>query len=228
MRKRRHNDADLYDENYFVSRTMNDVKRLESFRREGRYISQYSSNSGAILDIGCSTGEFLTTIGWKGMKYGIEISELARGAAIETGIVFDECVVDQRDSFDVVIFRGTIQLLPNPFEYMQIAYDVLKPGGIVVFLATPNANSIVYKMFNTLPALDPRRDYWTPSDITLQSNLRKIGFQVVDVSYPYVDSPYANPVIDHLHFLKLLLLRGNPRFAFWRNMMNVVGRKPSE
>lgn len=217
-----------YDHSYFAERSQNDTKRLRSFEQEKSYLSRFAENNGTILDIGCSTGEFLSSISWQGVKYGLEISEYAKSIALESGIHFDDDVFEKRDTFDIVVYRGTIQHLPSPFEYLQSTFSILRPGGIVVFLATPNSNSVVYKMCNTLPALDPNLNYWIPSDITLKSNLENIGFRVIDTSYPYIGSPYANPFMDHFRFLMLMLGRRQPKFAFWRNMMNVVARKPNE
>ena len=216
----------LYTEDYFTNRSLNDVRRIRSFRQESEYVAQYCDKNGVILDIGCSTGEFLSAIEWTGTKYGLEISDYARDIAIKSGIMFDDGILDKCDVLDVVVFRGTIQHLPDPFRYIQRAYTALRPGGIIVFLATPNANSVVFKVSNTLPALDARLNYWIPSDVTLRDNLENTGFQVLNMSFPYVSSPYSKPLMDHLQFLLMLSVRCRPDFAFWRNMMNVIARKP--
>jgi hypothetical protein len=43
--------------------------------------------------------------------------------------------------------------------------------------------------------------------------------------FPYLQSPYAKPVTDHLKIIKSALLRCPPKFTFWHNMMNVVAYK---
>jgi SAM-dependent methyltransferase len=221
-------DSELYKADYFGGRNKNDSRRLYSYEQERLYLTKFMGNDGVVLDVGCSTGEFLSTIMWSGPRYGVEISEFAKSIAQTNGIVFDDSLFDQRSVVDVVVFRGTIQHLPNPFAYIRLAFDILKPGGYIVFLATPNANSVVYKVCNSLPALDSRLNYWIPSDITLSNNLVNVGFQVIDIDFPYIGSPYCNFVIDHLKFLLLLINKRQPSFAFWGNMMNVIARKPLE
>jgi len=217
--------AHLYKDDYFTGRQKNDDRRLTSFQQEKAFMSRHMPLSGAVCDVGCSTGEFLETIQWAGPRFGMEVNPSAVEVARTSGFSFDKSILTEENFFDAVIFRGTIQHVPDPFLYIGAAYKSLKKGGVAVFLATPNANSVVYKLFNTLPALDPVLNFYVPSDVTLSDVLRNYEFSVVDIEYPYVNSPYASPVADHLNFLKALVTRKKPRFAFWRNMMNVIARK---
>lgn len=217
--------SNLYDGSYFTNRLNNDLKRVKSFEHEKTFLKKYMSLDGRVCDVGCSTGEFLNTIGWNGYRYGMEISKQAKELAIQKGIAFDKDILTEKDYFDTVIFRGTIQHLPDPFLYIQKAYMSLKKGGHIVFLATPNANSIVYKLWNTLPALNPRYNFYIPSDVTLKDVLESYDFCVLETDKPYLTSPYARPFFDHLKFLSCLVSRKKPTFAFWGNMMNLIAKK---
>ncbi len=215
---------ELYPDAYFDTRHQNDPKRVRSIQQEKAFINRHVQ-SGRVCDIGCSTGEFLETMAWPGERYGMEISALARSVAEGRGIRFDRSILNEKNFFDLVIFRGTIQHVPFPFLYLHLAYEALRPGGCVVFLATPNANSIYYKLFNTLPMLDAPTNFYIPSDVTLSNSLRNIGFRVVEVEYPYLESPYSAPVSDHLKFIAKCLFRTKVEFAFWKNSMNLIARK---
>src|SRR4029453_4101130 len=144
---------DLYDEDYFETRLSNDPKRLAQFRWEGKLIRRYVA-SGRAMDVGCSTGEFLRAIDRQGERYGMEISDYARVLAAENGVRFDRDIFSESDFFDLVIFRGTIQHLDEPFLFLKRAFAALRPGGPVVFLATPNTNSPFYRLKKTLPFID--------------------------------------------------------------------------
>lgn len=218
--------AHLYRDDYFSARQRNDEKRLKSFLQEKEFMLRYMPLAGAVCDVGCSTGEFLDTVEWSGPRFGMEVNPAAIEVAKQSGFKFDKSILTEENFFDAVIFRGTIQHVPDPFLYIGAAHKALKRGGAVVFLATPNANSIVYKLFNTLPALDPALNFYVPSDVTLSDVLHNYDFTVLDIEYPYLGSPYARPLADHLNFFKTLATRTKPRFAFWRNMMNVIARKP--
>lgn len=220
------NYTHLYKEDYFEDRDLNDPLRTAMFCLDGRFVRRHAADNGIICDVGCSTGEFLNAIGWKGERYGMEVSETARERAKQGGIKFNKSILDQKSFFDCVMFRGVIQHLPYPFWYMECAYEALKSGGAIIFLATPNTRSIYYRLFGTLPALDPPRNFYIPSDRDLANALSNIGFRVKEVEYPYLETPYARPVTDHLKFVANLLGRRRRDFAFWRNMMNVAGIKP--
>lgn len=226
MADRELNPAGLYDDEYFAKRQLNDPKRLRSFDHEKALLQRYVDSTGVVCDVGCSTGEFLEYINWQGPRYGMEVNECARAVAQRHRVGFEKSILTEERFFDAVIFRGTIQHLPQPFLYIERAFTALKPGGVAAFLATPNANCLVYKLFNDLPALDPRYNFYVPSDLTLAANLRNVGFQVVALEYPYLASPYASPVYDHLRLLVRLVSRRKLRFAFWRNMMNLIAIKP--
>lgn len=216
--------CERYDDSYFQKRHGNDPKRLQSFQQEKVFINRFISE-GSVCDVGCSTGEFLNAIDWKGERYGMEINVLAAQEARSHGIRFDKNILNQREFFDMVVYRGTIQHLPTPFSYIERSFHALKKGGYIVFLATPNANSIYYKLFNTLPLLAPSLNFFIPSDIVLSNALKNFGFETCAVEYPYRMSPYADLWSDHFKFIKKLLLRTDDRFAFWRSSMNLIARK---
>jgi len=221
--------AEKYGAEFFRTRQGNDALRLEAFAQEKRLLQRHLApevfRDGRVLDIGCSTGEFLAAIGWPMHNaWGMEISEFARSEARRLGVCFDKDVFSDRDFFDLVVLRGTIQYLPSPFEYLYAAHRSLKPGGHL-FLTAPNTNSPYYRLFKTLPFLEEDLHFWIPSDTSLKMVLRNCGFRTVDITYPYLGSPYARPVRDHLQFLAKALFHTRQRFPFWRNIMYVVAQK---
>ena len=116
-------DPSRYDAAYFRGRLKNDPKRLRSFRIEKEFLREHMDADtflkGRVLDVGCSTGEFLESIGWDlGQAWGMEISDFARQKAQAAGISFDKDIFSEQDFFDLVVLRGTIQYLPSPFEYL--------------------------------------------------------------------------------------------------------------
>lgn len=217
-----------YPDEYFANRTSNDPARLAAFRSERALLERYSDLTGAICDIGCSTGEFLEAIYWQGPRYGTEINRFAIEQAARRGVSFERDVHNSVDFFDVVVFRGTLQHLRDPFATIEAAYRSLKPGGLVAFLMTPNANSLYYKIHNTLPALDAPRNYFIPSDTVLSNVLVNCGFEVLCIEYPYFGTSYARPATDFLRFAWSCVTRVPQRHAFPRSMMDVIARRPPE
>jgi SAM-dependent methyltransferase len=214
----------LYDDSYFDDRKGFDKKRQLSFKLEKVFINKYI-NKGKILDIGCSTGEFIDSLCWDGDTFGTDISEFAIKEAKKKGISFKYNQTNTVEFFDLVVLRGVIQHLDTPFLTLNQIYDCLKPGGYIIFLATPNTNSIYYKIWKTLPALDSPRNFYIPSDIDLINVLTNIGFEFKDIRYPYLEGPYSNVLLDHFKFL-LKFFGFKVSFAFWHNMMELIFRKP--
>lgn len=226
-------DYDRFGSDYFKQRAGNDALRQRSFAQERDYLARHLGqdifSTGVLLDVGCSTGEFIDAMKWNiSLAYGMDISDYARQIAADKGIRFDRDLLNTEEFFDVVLFRGTIQYIPEPFHYLRRAYYALKPGGCVVFLATPNANSPYYRQFGTLPFLEERLNYLIPCDTSLAMNLRNAGFTDVRIDYPYIRTPYARPFSDHLKFLRKYIFRTADRFAFWKSMMYLIAFKGKE
>ena len=221
------NEKKFYTSEYFKNRDLNDSKRLKSFVQEINFVRKYIK-SGSIIDVGCSTGEFLTFIRWHGEKFGMEIAVEAAEKAEKNGINFDRDIFNSENYFDVVVFRGTIQHIDEPFKYIKAAHKALKKGGHMFFLATPNADGIYYRLFKTLPFLQPEINYYIPSETTLVNTCKNFNFTFLEAEKPYWSSPYRSFFKDTSFFiLRLFGLLKNlrTRFSFWGNMMNLAFKK---
>lgn len=226
IRPAEHSDADRYPPEYFKHRDGVDERRLLSFGQEFRWMQSHGvDHNGVVCDVGCSTGEFLAAVNWRGPRYGMEVSEFAKAKARERDIKFRQNILNQTAFFDVVIFRGTIQHVDEPFRYLRAAFRALKPGGYCAFLQTPNAGSIVYRLFQDLPALEPARNWWIPSERTLSNACVNAGFTHVATRMEYWGSPYASPLHDHLKFLAQFFTKQRPKFAFHGSMFDTLWRK---
>lgn len=218
----------LYGERYFHAR-QGDLKREAWYLVERDRIERRRPGGGTILDVGCGVGRFLELFdNARWFKHGVDVSEIAAAEARRRGIMvkdYDHGYDYPEGTFDVIVFRGTIQHLDTPFYTIKRCVALLKSGGLMAFLSTPNANSLCYRLFGTLPFLDPRMNFYIPSDTTLPNALVNFGLRILEVRHPYLETPYARPLIDHAKFL--LRCVGAPvKFAFWGNMMEVYAEKP--
>jgi hypothetical protein len=111
-------------------------------------------------------------------------------------------------------------------ELYRNFYKALKPGGYIIFLATPNINSWTYKIFNDLPALNSKLNYFIPSDISLSNILKNHNFEILKIDFPYLYSPYSSILSDYFAFLKKVIFRSSKQpKAFPKNMMNLIAKK---
>ena len=220
----------LYDACYFRE-YLPDSGSAAYWRRQAMYRQEYQRimryvQSGSVLDVGCGCGDFLelfTPTRWE--RFGIEVAPVAL-EVLETRGVQTDLTGKPDESFDLVIFRGTIQHLDEPIVTIKRCIRWLHAGGYMVFLATPNIGSLCYRLFQELPAIDPPRNFMQVSDRILRGILENLGMDVLRFEFPYWGTPYARPVRDASSFVRRLLgVRCD--FAFWGNMLECYARKPS-
>ena len=160
----------------------------------------------------------------------MDIAKVAIKEARSKGIKindFPKAYEYPKEYFDVIVFRGSLQLIPTPFSIIEICIKLLKPGGYIIFLSTPNSNSPYYRRFKTLPFLTPHLNFLIPSDVMMKNALINFGLKVVNIYYPYYGGPYANFVKDHIFYI-LSFLGIKKRFAFWKSSMEIYAQKPFE
>jgi len=161
------------------------------------------------------------------MLYGMEINTKAKNIASQF-ISFDKDVFTEEIFFDLIIFRGTIQHVDIPFQMIKSSFRALKPGGYIVFLATPNTDSVLYRIKGDLPFLDWPINFYIPGKKQLLNALINYGYSIEDVEFPYWNTPYRNFFKDHFYFLLNVISRRFYKHPFWGSSMNIAARKPMQ
>ena len=215
-----------YHNNYFKFRTENDYKRLLQFKLDKKFIEKYI-NKGKICDVGCSTGEFIKQLDWetKDQVYGMETNNFAKKIAKKNKIKFNNNIFNKKNYFDLIIFRGTIHHIDEPFKFLKQSFYSLKKGKFICILSTPNINSLYFFINKKLPNLDEKLSFYYPSDLSLERSLKNIGFKVIETQYPYITTPYCNLILDHIKFIINLTKIHYLPHAFWHNSINIIAKK---
>jgi SAM-dependent methyltransferase len=157
-------------------------------RRRCDDINRVISTPGKVLDVGCSTGNFLYLLQKRGWHcYGVEINpqiaEYARqrfGLPIHTGDFASAQFPE--GNFDLVTLWDVLEHIYQPVETIRAIRRVLKPGGWLIF-RVPNPECWEARFF---------KYYWagwdTPRHLqliprhTLFPLLNASGFEVVKVT----------------------------------------------
>ncbi|MGA9544734.1 MAG: class I SAM-dependent methyltransferase [Candidatus Sulfotelmatobacter sp.] len=122
-------------------------------RGRAEVVERYKS-SGALLDLGCSSGAFLESLqsgNWQ--LFGIEVSaETARRAEETTGArVFVGDILEAPfppESFDVITCFDVLEHVHEPKSVLEKVHRWLKPGGIF-YTQLPNINSGEARLFKS-------------------------------------------------------------------------------
>jgi 2-polyprenyl-3-methyl-5-hydroxy-6-metoxy-1,4-benzoquinol methylase len=139
--------------------------------------------AGAILDLGCSSGSFLTSLkGESWERHGIEIAaDCAKIAQARSGAqVFVGDVLDAPfppGSFDVITCFDVLEHLYEPRLVMAKVREWLKPGGVFYFLV-PNVDSSEARVFESYWAgLELPRHLFHYSPSSLRYLAKSVGLK---------------------------------------------------
>jgi SAM-dependent methyltransferase len=143
--------------------------------------------SGALLDMGCSSGAFLESVkGEPWSLYGIEMSaegaqtaEARSGAQVFVGDILDAPF--PRESFDVITCFDVLEHLYQPSEVMARVGEWLKPGGIF-YVLVPNVDSAEARVFQSYwHGLEMPRHLFHYSPASLKFLAESAGLQQVSL-----------------------------------------------
>ncbi|QGQ94675.1 class I SAM-dependent methyltransferase [Paenibacillus psychroresistens] len=221
------NQKELLDGNYdfstYIDPTSNKYKwRVQTYNQEYSRLKKFLPSKGRLMDIGCGLGTFSELFGDDWEKYGIELSDYAKSVATQKGINFDIKACEE-GSFDLIVFRGSLHYM-EPLEILSYSNKMLKPGGIIAFLAAPNTSSIYYKLFNDLPMLEKDIKHFLISDKELRKILEEMNMVMLEINKPYLNTPYARPIRDFGCFI-INLFGARLKFPFYGNMFELFARK---
>jgi SAM-dependent methyltransferase len=164
---------------YLIGKTRNKVAKA---------LSRKISLNGSILDIGCSTGELLSTIQTFGrfQLFGVEYNENAARIARQKGIDVWQGeyanIVIPNSSMDLVLMQHVLEHVYDPYSTLQKTFNILKPNGLVLG-ELPNFDSWDAKIFGRYwgGGHAPRHIFhFTPQ--ALHQVLEKCGFINIRIS----------------------------------------------
>lgn len=221
-----------FDEEYFRP-YWQDEKRISSYRKEIEWINKRVSGVGQVLDFGCGLGLFSKELMSHGYKvYSCDVSSYAveicrKEVNPDTFVVPSNFLQDFGPGvFDMIVIRGVFQHLTSPTETLMELKESLRIGGYLVILATPNVESVLFRVTGALPTLSWDVVRNLPSLSSIKHALEYSGFAVLDTQKPYFFSGYASPLKDFLGFVANLLgFKRSKVRAFPGNVVNVLAER---
>lgn len=147
-----------------------------------------------ILDIGCGSGNFLTSINSKIFeKYGVEVNLEGYEKCRQQNLrVFNKQLKEcsfEAEYFDVITMWHVLEHLDKPEELLIEARRILKNGGLLI-VATPNTDSWGFKLgLKDWFHLDAPRHLILYNRRSLAVLLKKTGFRVGNFKKIFYDFP---------------------------------------
>jgi SAM-dependent methyltransferase len=158
--------------------------RQHEMNRRSDRVLRHHPVSGRLLDLGCSTGQFLDTMRRKGWEVvGVELSETAASYAresfelnVHSGTLESAQLEDK--SFDVITMWDVLEHVVDPAATLREAHRLLKEDGWLI-ASTPNPESVEARLFgaNWIGWDRPRHLYVFSQDV-LKRYLTETGFSV--------------------------------------------------
>ncbi len=171
-----------------------DAGNLGHYARLERRLARHAGAGRRLLDVGCSTGAFLTVArdaGWavQGLEIGVASSEHARSALsleVHRASLYDFAAAP--GSFDAVALLEVIEHLERPAEALARIRGLLAADGLLL-LTTPNFDSLYRRLFGNrwwVVNCEDEHIVLFNRD-TLASMLGEQGFEVLEVSIRGLD-----------------------------------------
>ncbi len=155
--------------------------------RERKATLTHYKQSGALLDLGCSSGSFLEFMRSKSWElHGIEMSaEGARTAEARSGAeVFVGDILDAsfpREKFDVITCFDVLEHLYEPRRVIGRVAEWLKPGGIF-YVLVPNVDAAEARVFGSYwHGLEMPRHLFHYTPVSLSFLAESAGLQNVSL-----------------------------------------------
>lgn len=226
-----------YFSNYFTQRNssknqkLNDLRKKQ-YRIDAKFLSQYTNDSSKLLDVGCSSGEFINEINNHcdvSLLSGIDIDVSAIDEAIKKYSDIanfeneDLLSISGDKRFDLIIFRGTFQYLDqNLHKAISKVKTILNQNGKIIIYSLPSYDSFIYYLL---------KDKWSlfHPEMSLMFNEKSFrhlchihSLDIEYFNYPYLGDIYSNIKKDYEQVEKIIDGSSDSSTPFWGAVMQII------
>ena len=191
----------LTDEGHYGPKQLNLLKVVwgEGFLSPGgtEEIDEIVKNTNlegkSILDIGCGPGWMLSALKDNWEKHGIEVSKFASNYAKKYCKLHNGTLdTFSGENFDVIIFYHVVEHLSDPISAIKKINKLLKKGGKLI-IGTPDFDSGAARRYGSnFRLLHDKTHISLFSCDSMHRYLRDHGFKILDVSFPFFETPWFN------------------------------------
>lgn len=210
------------------------AQRAAMYDVDVTFVRRFHNGKGMrIADIGCGSGDLLARFPDALERTGVEIDSVAvaEGKRFHPEMHFFHALneIPEQARFDMVIFRGVIQYMPSLDQVAHFCAEHIVEKGKLIFLATPNADSLLAQVQREQWALFNRYDRYCFG----LSQLRRLferSFQLIGFDFPYLGTPYEKYLEDYKKVVNMFEDKDavKQRVPFFGSMMSVAFEKKGE
>jgi SAM-dependent methyltransferase len=225
---------DYYSQYYERRNTESSLKlnnlRRDQYKLDANWLSKYMTNDKRILDVGCSSGVFLSEI------YKITKSKYLSGIDIDNSAIIEakkhlsdvaefrnKRLLEVFDKFDLIIFRGSFQYLDKDLHRsIKHLKGMLNHNGKIIIYSLPTTDSFVYHLLKDKWALFHPEMSLMFNQKSLEHLLGLHSLNISRLDYPYIDDVYANIERDYIQVERIVSGLSKESTPFWGGVMRVV------
>lgn len=204
--------------------------RRRTIKGKHKLVAQ-SHPTGAVLDIGCGSGDFLAFLKSKGYSaQGVEVSPQARGIATGKGldVVASIDELPAGNSYDVITLWHVLEHVPSPKETLAKLHTLAKDGALLV-IAVPDRSSWDAQHYGAeWAAWDVPRHLSHFRREDLRKLLAAAGFELHGIRNMWFDAPYVAMLSEQYRGAGSLgsLIRG-ATVGLWSNAVARLSGRPT-
>jgi len=204
--------------------------RLKQYDIDSHFFSNNISK-GNVLDVGCSDGVFLNKLSRVGTYnlFGIDPDEFAIKNAKKKfpNMEFESTnLLDYKTKkkFDAIIFRGSFQFLGLELKDTLKKLHLLSKNNTKIFIfSLPNSDSFLYHLLKEdWNLFDSNSHKLIFNKFSIERLCKIYNFKIEHISYPYLETPYANPLTDYKKLVKSIRTGNFVNTPFWGNVIQLI------
>ena len=149
-------------------------------------VSKLHARKGArILDVGCGSGSLLrrmAAIGFRNLA-GVD-PFLSKDVSYGANVKIRKCKLGDLigEKYDVVMFHHSLEHMENPLAVLQVAAELMAPGGSCL-VRMPVVAYAWEKYGTNWVQLDPPRHMWLPTDNAMKALAKSAGLHMKRLEY---------------------------------------------
>ena len=174
-----------------------------------RVLAKHINKESLIVDFGCGTGGFMSSL--KKKKYnvvGVDSNKKARDKCLEKKLTTFKSIKDFKENIDAITFWHSFEHVSNPNEILNQIINQSK-NNLTVVIALPNYRSFDAKHYGSFwAAYDVPRHRFHYSQIGIKKLMKSFGFECLKTKPMLLDAFYISIMSEKYRKSKLSFVKG--------------------